>query len=287
MSSGLAALRHRYAQMMTGSLQGGDPRLRDAFAAVPREDFLGPPPWTVRGVSMPLTAHDPAELYHDVLVALDAAKGLNNGSPSLHAQMLHRLGVQPGDRVLHLGAGGGYYTAILAELAGAVGRVTAVEFDPALAAAAQANLRPWPWVTVVNGDGAAFPTAETDRIYVNFALAAPADAWLAHLAVGGRLLFPLGVPRPGAEGAARRHSARGAVLAVTRTPDGFAAALEGPVAFVFAEGPTAGDAATQAAVYEALGRGDMDSVRSLHRGPGPDGRTWCSTARWSLGVDPP
>jgi protein-L-isoaspartate(D-aspartate) O-methyltransferase len=140
---------------------------------------------------------------------------------------------------------------------------------------------------VVHGDGAAFPTAATDRIYVNFALADPADAWLDHLTERGRLLFPLGAPHPQAMGAERRHSDRAAVLVVTRTDSGFAAAFDGPVAFVFAEGPTAGDPATQRAVFEALGHGGLERVTSLHRGPGPAGRTFLSTPGWSLGTDPP
>lgn len=286
MSADLAAIRRHYADMVASRPDPADRRIRDAFATVPREAFLGPPPWTVRGASWPLTASEPAALYHDVLVALDAGKGINNGSPSLHAQMLHRLDVQPGHRVLHVGAGGGYYTAILAELAGPAGQVKAIEYDAALAGAARQNLAPWPWVAVVNGDGAAWPTGETDRIYVNFALADPAEAWLDHLAMEGRLLFPLGSPHPDATDAERRHSARAVIAVVTRTAAGFAATLDGPVAFVFAEGPTAGDAATQRAVYEALGRGDLACVRSLHREPPPTG-AWLATPRWSLGLDPP
>lgn len=286
MTADLAALRRRYAEMITAALPGADPRIREAFAKIPREDFLGPPPWNVRGAFRPLRATDPAELYHDVLVALDEDKGLNNGSPSLHAQMLDRLGVKPGHRVLHVGAGAGYYTAMLAELTGPTGGVVAVEFDKTLAEAAGANLRPWPWVTVIQGDGAAFPTEETDRIYVNFALADPPDPWLDRLPVGGRLLFPLGAPYPGARGIERRHSARAAILIVTRTPQGFAAGFDAEVAFVVAEGATAGDAETQEAVYESLGRDALELVQSLHRGPEPLGRAWCSTPRWSLGYDP-
>ena len=287
MTADLAKVRRHYAEMMTAPLPGADPRIRDAFAKIPREDFLGPPPWTVRGAFRPLTATDPSVLYHDGLVALDVKKGINNGSPSLHALMLQRLGVQPGQTVLHVGAGGGYYTAMLAELTGPTGQVTAIEFDPALAKAAKAHLRPWPWVRVIHGDGAAFPTAPTGRIYVNFALADPAPAWLDQLAPDGRLLFPLGAPYPDAAGVERHHSARGALLLVMRTPAGFAAEFDVPVAFVFAEGPTAGDLETQNAVYAALGRDDKDLVRSLHRGPGPDGRLFLSTPHWSLAFDSP
>jgi protein-L-isoaspartate(D-aspartate) O-methyltransferase len=280
----LAAIRRRYAELMTSPVPGADPRIRAALSTVPREDFLGPPPWTVRGASMPLTTRDPADLYHDVLVTLDASRRVNNGSPSLHAQMLHRLGVQLGQRVLHLGTGGGYYTALLAELAGPAGQVRAVEFDAHLAEAARDNLRPWPQVTVLHGDGAAYPGAAVDRIYVSFGLARPADGWLDHLVVGGVLIFPLVVP----DAQARPPlSGRGTMLVVTRTPAGFAASAEMPVGFVFAEGPTAGDEALRAALRLAFGRGDEDQVRSLHRHRLPAERSWLSTDRFSLGLDPP
>jgi protein-L-isoaspartate(D-aspartate) O-methyltransferase len=284
----LAATRRRYAEMMTGAVPHADPRLCAAFAAVPRENFAGPPPWTLFGVAnRPLRAEDPVDLYQDALIRLDADKGLNNGSPSLHAAMLDLLGVQPGDHVLHVGAGGGYYTALLAELTGPGGAVTAVEFDRRLAEMARENLRRWPWVRLEQGDGAAYPGATTQRIYANFALADPADRWLDQLAVGGRLVFPLGVADPRARGAQSKHSARAAVLAVTRTQGGYAARFDGPVSFVSAEGATLGDADTRAALFEAFGRGGLDAVRSLHRGPGPAGRTWFSSPHWSLSVDPP
>ena len=60
-----------------------------------------------------------------------------------------------GDRVLQLGAGSGYYTAILAELAGPRGRVDALEIDEALAAAAQRNLEASPAAQVRCADASA------------------------------------------------------------------------------------------------------------------------------------
>ena len=120
---------------MLAAVRVADRRVADAFAAVPRETFAGPPPWTLfdpeGGGTTKLDGSDTAPLYDDVLVVLDRAKGINNGSPSLHALMLHHLAVAPGDRVLHIGIGAGYYTALLAELAGPPGRVTAVEYDAA------------------------------------------------------------------------------------------------------------------------------------------------------------
>lgn len=275
------ALRRRYAERMTAALPGADPRLTDALAAVPREAFAGPPPWTVLdGAGWPRTTHDPADLYQDVLIVLDADKRLNNGSPSLHARMLHLLDVRPGARVLHVGTGGGYYTALLAELTGEDGVIAAVEFDPTLARAARGNLVPWPWVGVEEGDGAAFPRTPVDRIYVNCAVADLPDAWLDGLAPGGRLLAPFGAPRPDAVGGARGSSDRAAILTITRTDQGYDAAFDIAVAFVMAGGMAAGDTATQAAVHAALGRGSLGAVRWLRRGQVAG--AWLATGRWSL-----
>ena len=79
-------------------------------------------------------------LYQDLVIALDPARGVNNGSPSLHAKLLEALGPKPGEHIVHVGAGAGYYSAILAELVGPTGRVTAVEFDAALAERAKTLL---------------------------------------------------------------------------------------------------------------------------------------------------
>jgi protein-L-isoaspartate(D-aspartate) O-methyltransferase len=72
--------------------------------------------------------------------------GINNGQPSLWAYLLDRLDLMPGEQVLHLGCGTGYYTAIIAELVGLAGRVTAVEIDTTLAEKAEEALVNWPQV---------------------------------------------------------------------------------------------------------------------------------------------
>ena len=53
--------------------------------------------------------------------------------PSYHAPLIASAGIREGEHVVHVGAGTGYYTAIMAHLTGRGGRVTAIEFDPALA----------------------------------------------------------------------------------------------------------------------------------------------------------
>ena len=128
----LAIVRRAYARQMLAILGVDNPPIEAAYAAVPREAFLGPAPWTASSPFTgyrPLSGRDPVVLYQDLLIALDPARGVNNGSPSLHAKLLEALGPKPGEHIVHAGAGAGYYSAILAELVGPTDRVTAVEFD--------------------------------------------------------------------------------------------------------------------------------------------------------------
>lgn len=98
-------LREAYASAMLAKAGVTDRALEAAMAKVPREDFLGDPPWLARewGQEQSVSTIDPADIYRDVLVVLDGEKGLNNGSPSLHAAGLHALGPRPGDTVVHIG----------------------------------------------------------------------------------------------------------------------------------------------------------------------------------------
>ena len=76
---------------------------------------------------------NPRHVYHDALIALAETRGINNGQPSLWARLFDELNLCPGAAVVHVGAGAGYYSAILAEIVGPTGRVTAIEIDPQLA----------------------------------------------------------------------------------------------------------------------------------------------------------
>ena len=87
---------------------------------------------------------DPVYLYTDDVIGILPERNLNNGQPSLHAALIAAAAPQPGEHVVHIGAGVGYYTAILAELVGIAGRVTAIEFDAELAVRARANFAQTP-----------------------------------------------------------------------------------------------------------------------------------------------
>ncbi len=284
----LAVVRRAYARQMLASVGvSGNPELEGAFATIARERFVGPPPWQMSkgGGYSALTSSDPVVLYQDVLIALAPERGVNNGSPSLHAHWLNALAPRAGERAVHIGAGTGYYSAILARLVGAEGHVVAVEFDPALAAQAKANLRDLPNVTVVQGDGADWPRESADCIYVNFSVVRPAAAWLERLRAGGRLIFPLGVPGPVQTRGRGRHSLRGAGYRIERRGGGFAVSWLGAAFFVCAEGALSGTKEEHEALCAAFDRGGAEFVRSLLLDEAAAERLWLQGDGWSLSYD--
>src|SRR5262245_61879659 len=124
MSMDLAAIRLAYAEELRTRVGLRSEALARAFATVPREHFLGTGPWQPMPRPAAYTTRvdaNPAHLYRDVLVAIDAQRLLNNGHPSSIAAWLDALDLQSGERVVHIGCGVGYYTAVLAETVGAQG----------------------------------------------------------------------------------------------------------------------------------------------------------------------
>ncbi len=198
----LEAQRCFFADLITASAGAGKNEvLRDAFAATPRERFVGPGPWKLfaGGKFLETPSDDPAFLYQDVVVALAPERGINNGQPVLHAINLAALDVKRGETVLHVGAGTGYYTAVLARLTGETGAVLAYEIEHDLATRAIQNLSDLSNVTVEERSASEAPLPVCDAIYVNAGATAPLKVWLDALRVNGRLLFPL-TPADGPRG---------------------------------------------------------------------------------------
>jgi protein-L-isoaspartate(D-aspartate) O-methyltransferase len=184
-------LRSFFARLVCAGLQ--DRRIEQAFAAVKRETFAGPGPWSIAAgkgyVATP--DDDPVFLYQNTLVALDEKKRINIGQPSAHAFWLHALALERGEIVIQVGAGSGYYTAIIAHLIGEAGRVHAYEINVGLAARATENLSSLPRVDVRPRSGIADNLPNVDAIFVCAGLTQPSWTWLDALRPGGRLLFPL------------------------------------------------------------------------------------------------
>lgn len=269
--------RQRYAQVVAtnAGVTAVHQRIIDAFATVPREQFLGPGPWTVfTRLGSIETPSDPALLYQDVLVALKSEAHLNNGQPSLHMACLAALGVKDGETVVHVGAGSGYYSAILATLTGPSGRVIGYEIDPDLAARARENLPAYPNVEVRHQSGADGPLPECDVVYVNAGATSPVEAWTDALRPGGRLLFPL-----------TPAQAAGYMLLVSRTPTGeFAAKFT--IGAVFTPCIGARDDETGKGLSAVFAKGNVANVQSLRYHTTPDETCWFAGPNWWLSTAP-
>jgi protein-L-isoaspartate(D-aspartate) O-methyltransferase len=272
----LAQARRHFAEELRVVCHLTNERLIEAFATVPREHFAGPGPWRIlhEGEGYWTTADvEPHWLYHNVLIALDESRGLNIGSPSLWAYHFDRMGVGLGEQVLQIGAGSGYYTALLAELVGKDGRVDALEIDAPLAALARENLKPWPWTRVHHAD-ATRPIDGKWHVIVAFAGAtAPHQWWLDAIADGGRLLLPM---------TGARKACRGFMLRIVRTEAGLAAQSVGWVGFYPCQGGRSaeGEAALDHALGDPVGQ---QALRSLRRDAHEHDETcWLHGEGWCL-----
>src|SRR5258705_7313028 len=254
----LEAQRRFFADLITASagIPKSNSRIAGALASVPREHFVGPGPWKIFTASglVQTPSDDPAFLYQDVVVSIAADRGINNGQPLLHAVCLAALNPVEGETILHIGAGTGYYTALLAKLVGPKGSVLAYEIEQDLAQRAAINLTDFSNVTVHRRSGSEGPLPDCDAIYVNAGATAPFDVWLDALRPNGRLLFPL-TPTDSLTGA----PGAGAMLLVTRpsaavNPGAFHAQFVSSAIFINCTG--ARDEGTARKLSPAFNRGN-------------------------------
>ncbi|MEZ0243679.1 MAG: protein-L-isoaspartate O-methyltransferase, partial [Sphingomonas sp.] len=156
------------SQLRTNAVN--DPRVVDAMAQIAREDYL---PEAQRGIA-----------YRDTLLPLNG--GRRHNSPLATGRLITEARVQPEDKVLLIGAAGGYAAAVLGRLAASV---TAVEADESLAALARSALAGQANVTLVQGPLAAGSPegAPYDVLIIDGAVEHVPDALVAQLRSGARV----------------------------------------------------------------------------------------------------
>ena len=158
----------------------GDPRVLDAMRALPRHLFVD--------------AEHESRAYDDT--PLPTAAGQTISQPWMVARMLELARLEPAHRVLEIGTGSGYQTALMALLAH---EVWSVERVPELLAAAEARLRYLgaPRVRFVLGDGSlGWPgAAPYDRVVVAAAAPRVPGSLMQQLGERGLLVIPVGGPR--------------------------------------------------------------------------------------------
>lgn len=151
-----------------------------AFEAVPRTGFL------------PRLARYRASYDGPIGIG----QGQTNSQPRTVADMLRLLAVEPGHRVLDVGTGSGWTTALLAELVGPSGEVLGVELEPELVRFGSRNLarvdRPWASIrNAVEGVLGWPDAAPYDRVLVSAEPRTLPAELTAQVADGGRMVIPV------------------------------------------------------------------------------------------------
>lgn len=179
-----AALRR---QLVANLLQNDtlfDPAVAKAMLQVPRHLFLPHEP-------LGRAYADSAIITHRTNTSLISSAS----QPSMIVIMLQQMALQPGMRVLEIGAGTGYNAALLAEIVGSTGSVVTIDIDQVIVDEARARLDSagHPEVRTICADGAQGYAVDApyDRIELTVGSYDIAPAWRDQLVEGGLLLMPL------------------------------------------------------------------------------------------------
>ncbi len=177
-------LRSRLVEELVRQGAIASPSVRRAFEDVPRHLFV--------------PRVDVATAYSDRPIFIRWDEGIPTSSssqPKMMALMMEQLGLEPGNRVLEIGAGTGYNAAILAHVAGDNGSVISMDIDQDIVDEAAENLfgAGYGRVKVVCGDGfEGFPEGRPyDRISVTVGAYDVSPHWVDQLREGGVIVVPL------------------------------------------------------------------------------------------------
>ncbi len=184
------------------------PRVEETFRAVPRHMFV--------------PEVDSATAYSDTHIVTRRQDDLPISScsqPSITAIMLEMLDLQPGQRVLEVGAGTGYAAALMAHLVGETGQMVTIDLDEDIVNDARGHLKAAgvEHVRVICGDGVLGweEAAPYDRVVLTVGASDIAPAWREQLRPGGRMVLPL-----------QFTPFRSEIAAIPMPPDQFLLALD-------------------------------------------------------------
>jgi protein-L-isoaspartate(D-aspartate) O-methyltransferase len=181
----------KYQQVLVDQLKQANhirtPRVEEAFMTVPRHLFLPDEPLD--------------KVYSDVVIVTKRGEEgqwtSSSSQPSIMAIMLEQLDLQPGQRVLEIGAGTGFNAALIASIVGPAGKVVTVDIQPDLVEHARKclDVAGYDWVRTVVGDGGyGYPDgAPYDRIILTVASDVITPSWREQLVQDGILVLPFAV----------------------------------------------------------------------------------------------
>ncbi|MCD6233284.1 protein-L-isoaspartate O-methyltransferase [bacterium] len=159
------------------------PRIIKAFRKIRREDF------------MPLELKNAAEVNEAFPIGL----GQTISQPLTVGFMLELLQPKEGDKVLDIGSGSGWTSALLAEIVGERGKVIGVEIIPALAEFGKKNIAKYNFikrerVQIICGDGSKGYVKEApyDKILCSASAKSLPEPWKEQLKINGRIVAPIG-----------------------------------------------------------------------------------------------
>lgn len=151
----------------------------DAFKTIDRKDFVSP--------------EDYARVYEDK--PLSIGFGATISQPTTVAIMIEKLQPQEGDKILEIGTGCGYLTALLAKIIGDDGNVFSIEYIPELKEFAEANLKKYNFrnisLFVGNGKVGLKNYKFFDKIISSASGSEIPKAWKEELEIGGRIVAPV------------------------------------------------------------------------------------------------